>query len=173
MWTCRPTAGDPDPFALHKLLRFPQHGASLGTAQPGPLHVVITGGAYVSIPLTIPDNAHITVGQGQGQVQIRFKVRVKIRVEIRVTVRATVRFTVSVAVGVGVGVGIGVGVGWVGVKARVSRCCMEGYTSRVGVKRHELEGLRWKPAGCFSTMGANVSHCRCRPSRLILDPNPE
>ena len=61
--------GDPDPFALHKLLRFPQHGASLGTAQPGPLHVVITGGAYVSIPLTIPDNAHITVRQVQPQAQ--------------------------------------------------------------------------------------------------------
>ena len=61
--------GDPDPFALHKLLRFPQHGASLGTAQPGPVHVVITGGAYVSIPLTIPDNAHITVGQGRGEGQ--------------------------------------------------------------------------------------------------------
>jgi len=54
--------GDPDPFALHKLLRFPQHGASLAAAQPSPLHVVITGGAYVSIPLTIPDNTHITVG---------------------------------------------------------------------------------------------------------------
>jgi hypothetical protein len=60
--------GDPDPFALHKLLRFPQHGASLGTAQPGPLHVVITGGAYVSIPLTIPDNAHITVCQAQSRI---------------------------------------------------------------------------------------------------------
>ncbi len=57
----RPTVGDPDPFALHKLLRFPQHGASLAAAQPSPLHIVITGGAYVSIPLTIPDNTHITV----------------------------------------------------------------------------------------------------------------
>ena len=57
----RPTVGDPDPFALHKLLRFPQHGASLAATQPSPLHIIITGGAYVSIPLTIPDNTHITV----------------------------------------------------------------------------------------------------------------
>ena len=57
---CRAAPEPPDAFALHKLLRFPTSDG-VGAAQDSPLRVIIRGGVYTSIPLTIPDNTHLTV----------------------------------------------------------------------------------------------------------------
>lgn len=61
MFGCSAGKNAPEASALHRLLRYPSQ-EQLAVRAAGQLHVVITGGAYTSLPLTIPNNTRITVG---------------------------------------------------------------------------------------------------------------
>lgn len=61
------TPTSPDAFALHQLLRV-QTLKGMRADPAVALHVIIRGGAYTSIPLTIPDNMHLTIEKGAALV---------------------------------------------------------------------------------------------------------